>query len=49
VLYTAVFRRMLKDSGVESVRLPARSLDLNAYAERFVLSAKKECLNRIAP
>jgi len=48
-LYSAVFRRMLKDSGVEPVRLPARSPDLNAYAERFVLSAKKECLNRIVP
>ena len=49
MLYTAVFRKMLKDSGVEPVRLPARSPDLNAYAEAFVLSANTECLNRIAP
>ena len=48
-LYTAVFRRMLKDSGVKSVRLPARSPNLNAYAERFVLSIKSECLDRIVP
>ena len=48
-LYTAVFRRMLKDSGVKAVRLPARSPNLNAYAERFVLSIKSECLNRIVP
>ena len=40
---------MLKDSGVEPLRLPARSPNLNAYAERFVLSAKRECLNRIVP
>jgi len=48
-LYSAAFRGMLKDSGVEPVRLPARSPDLNAHAGRFVLSAKKECLNRIVP
>ena len=48
-LYTAAFRKMLKDSGVEPLRLPARSPNLNAYAERYVLSAKRECLNRIVP
>jgi len=48
-LYTAAFRRMLKDSGVNVLRLPARSPDLNAYAERFVLSIKSECLNRVIP
>jgi Integrase core domain len=31
------------------VRLPARSPNLNAFAERFVLSIKTECLNRIVP
>jgi transposase InsO family protein len=40
---------MLKDSGVEALRLPARSPNLNAFAERFVLSAKSECLGRIGP
>ena len=48
-LYTAAFRRMLEDTGVNVVRLPARSPDLNAHAERFVLSVKSECLNRIVP
>ena len=48
-LYTRHFHQMLKGSGVEVVRLPARSPNLNAYAERFVLSAKSECLNRIVP
>ena len=32
---------------MESVRLPARSPNLNAYAERFVLSIKSECLDRM--
>ncbi len=40
---------MLKDSGVKVLRLPARSPNLNAYAERFVLSVKSECLNRVIP
>ncbi len=40
---------MLKDAGVDPVRLPARSPNLNAYADSFVLSAKSEALNRIVP
>ena len=32
---------------MEIVRLPPRSSDLNAYAERFVRSIKDECLNRM--
>ena len=48
-LYTEAFRKMLKDAGVEPLRLPARSPNLNAYAERFVLSIKSECLDRIVP
>jgi putative transposase len=48
-LYTIAFRRMLRDSGVRPLLLPARSPNLNACAERFVLSAKSECLERIVP
>jgi transposase InsO family protein len=48
-LYTTAFRCMLRDSGVKPLLLPARSPNLNAYAERFVLSAKSECLERIVP
>ena len=48
-LFTAAFRRFLKDAGVEVVRLPARSPNLNAYAERFVRSVRQECLNHIIP
>jgi len=31
------------------VKLPARSPNLNAYAERFVRSIKSECLSKIIP
>jgi putative transposase len=48
-LFTERFRKILKPSGVKTVKLPARSPDLNAYAERFVLSVKSECLAKIIP
>lgn len=47
--YTTAFRRILRDSGVKPLLLPAWSPNLNAYAERFVLSAKSECLERVVP
>ena len=34
---------------MKTVKLPARSPDLNAYAERFVRSIKSECLAQIIP
>ena len=46
-LYTHEFRRMLADAGIESVRLPPKSPNLNAYAERFVRSIKEECLEQM--
>ena len=48
-LYTVVFRDRLRDAGVTPLRLPARSSNLNAFAERFVGSIKSECLGRIVP
>jgi putative transposase len=48
-LYTKEFRQMLRGAGVQPLLLPARSPNLNAYAERFVLSIKSECLDRIVP
>ena len=48
-LYTAAFRDLLRDSGVKALLLPARSPNLNAFAERFVESVKSECLDRIVP
>lgn len=46
-LYTKEFRALLRSANVETVRLPPRSPNLNAYAERFVLSIKSECLDRL--
>ena len=48
-LYTRAFRSTLAASGVKVVRLPSRSPNLNAFAERFVLSVKSECLDRVIP
>ena len=45
--YSRAFLRLLKDEGIKITRLPPRSPDLNAYAERFVRSIKEECLNRM--
>ncbi len=45
--FSIAFRNLLKDAGVEVVRLPYRSPNLNAYAERFVRSIKDECLSRM--
>ena len=46
-LYTAAFRRLLRDRGVTPLVLPAWSPNLNAFAERFVESVKSECLDRL--
>ena len=48
-LFTNEFRDILLGAGVKSLKLPAQSPDLNAYAERFVLSIKSECLDKIVP
>jgi putative transposase len=48
-LYTRTFLEILKSSGVQPIRLPPRSPNLNAYAERFVRSIKSECLSRTRP
>jgi len=45
--YSRAFRTLLDESGIEIVRLPPRSPNLNAYAERFVRSIKSECLGRL--
>jgi transposase InsO family protein len=46
-LFTQNFRDILAAAGVKSVRLPPRSPNLNAHAERFVLSIKNECLGQL--
>ena len=39
-LYTRVFGEILTGGGVQPIRLPPKSPNLNAYAERFVRSIK---------
>src|SRR3954452_5843772 len=46
-LFTSEFLKVVGESGVESVKLPARSPNLNAYAERFVRTIKESCLERL--
>jgi putative transposase len=48
-LYTAHFRTLLRAAGVNLLRLPTNSPNLNVYAERFVRSIKHECLRHIVP
>jgi transposase InsO family protein len=43
--YTAQFRRLIAEARTAVIRLPPRSPNLNAYAERFVRSIKEECLD----
>jgi len=45
-LFSAAFRDTLALGHVATVKLPARSPNLNAYAERFVRSIKEECLRK---
>jgi len=46
-LYTREFLSMLVEQGIESVKLPPRSPNLNAHAERFVRTIKESCLERM--
>jgi putative transposase len=40
---------MLAREGIQVIRLPPRSPNLNAYAERFVRSVREECLSKLIP
>ncbi len=45
--FSAQFKRILKDAGVKTVLTAWRAPSMSSLAERFVLSAKTECLNRM--
>jgi len=45
--YTQSFRAIIASGQVEPLVLPARSPNLNAYAERWVRSVKEECLSKV--
>jgi putative transposase len=44
-LFVEGFTAILRERGVESVKIPAQSPNCNSYAERFVKTIKHECLN----
>ena len=46
-LFTTEFLKMLADAGVTSVKIRARSPNLNAHAERLVRTIKESCLERL--
>jgi len=46
-LFTIGFEMILQSAGVKPVKLPPKSPNLNAYAERFVRSIKEECLSKL--
>jgi transposase InsO family protein len=46
-LYSAQFKLIVTDSGLEIVRTAIRAPNMNAFAERFVGSIKSECLDRM--
>ena len=45
--FTAVFDAVFAGAGIDVVKIPARSPRANAYAERFVLTARTELTDRL--
>ena len=45
--FTQAFNAVLADAGTEAVKIPPRSPRANAYAERFVLTARTEITDRM--
>jgi hypothetical protein len=49
LLFNTVFRATLRAAGIECLKLPPQSPNLNSVAERFVLSVQSECLDKLVP
>ncbi|MBN2573682.1 MAG: hypothetical protein JXP73_03890 [Deltaproteobacteria bacterium] len=45
--FTKAFETILRERGVECVKIPARSPDCSPHAERFVKMIEYECLNHL--
>ena len=45
--FTRRFKRILEDEGIEIVNTAIQAPNMNAFAERWVLSVKSECLSRM--
>jgi hypothetical protein len=41
------FRELIESGSIKTIRLPARSPNLNSFAERWVRLVKEECLSRL--
>ena len=46
-LFTKKFSETLRPAGVRALRSPKRAPNLNPYSERYVLSIKSECLDKM--
>ena len=45
--YSGPFDEVFRSEGVRVIRTPIRSPKANAFAERFVKTARRECLDRV--
>jgi putative transposase len=45
--FCAAFDNVLASEGIRALRLPPRSLNLNAFTERWVRRVKEECLSKL--
>jgi putative transposase len=45
--FSEAFRATIEQAGVEALRLPPRSPNLNPHIERFMRSVKEKCLGRM--
>ena len=45
--FCASFRELIESGSVKTIRLQARSPNLNSFAERWVRSVKEECLSKL--
>jgi putative transposase len=45
--FCSEFRATLTAGGIEPIQLPARSPNLNCYAERWIRSIREECLSKL--
>jgi putative transposase len=45
--FSLSFRQTMESGSVQTIRLPPKSPNLNAYAERWVRSVKGECLSKL--
>jgi putative transposase len=45
--FCSAFDQLLRTNGIQCLKLPSRSPNLNAFAERWVRSVKEECLSKL--